>query len=99
VGIFAKATSPSTRPRTIAPMASREELLEDARERFAPACHHIRVLVTAARTLRVRVAGEMNESSSDVGIACQECDQDTWILVQLDPNAEDYVTLDELTGA
>jgi hypothetical protein len=80
-------------------MASRDELLEQARERFAPACHHIRALVTAARTLRVRVAGEMNESAGDVGIACQECDPDTWILVQLDPAADDYFTLDELTGA
>jgi hypothetical protein len=79
-------------------MASRDELLEQARERFAPACHHIRVLVTAAQTLRLRVSGEMNESNGDVGILCPECAPDTWILVQLDPSAEDYFTLDELTG-
>jgi hypothetical protein len=46
----------------------------------------------------LRVSGEVNESSGDVGILCQECDPDTWILVQLDPNAEDYFTLEELTG-
>jgi hypothetical protein len=45
------------------------------------------------------VAGEMNESAGDVGIACQECDPETWVLVQLDPNAEDSFTLAELTGA
>jgi hypothetical protein len=84
---------------TIAAMASLDELLEAARERFAPACHHIRALVATARTLRVRVAGEMNESNGDVGILCQECAPDTWILVQLDPSAEDYFTLAELTSA
>jgi hypothetical protein len=34
-------------------------------------------LVGAARTLRVRVAGEMNLSSGDMGIACQERYADT----------------------
>jgi hypothetical protein len=57
-------------------MASRDELLEQAREQFAPACHHIRAMVAAARTLRVRVAGEMNESAGDVGIAWQACAPD-----------------------
>jgi hypothetical protein len=56
----------------------------------------IRALVAAAQTLRARVSGEVNLSNGEVGISCQECDPDTWILVQLDPSAEDYCTLDEL---
>jgi hypothetical protein len=56
------------------PKAARDDLLDEARERFTPACSHIRAPVGAARTLRARVAGEMNESRGDVGMACQECD-------------------------